>query len=450
MPERWPSHERCGSSSRRPSPASCGSSRRELRDHASGRRVADRVVASHRRRDRWCSRQGRRSGTRCDLPATPGGHGGARAICGRRRGSARSMLPRACGSIGCRDRLRARLRRGDGRRGALTSRKRPTRSGRPRLGMAGARRSPAACCRFSPTAVMTLLLGWTARRPPQPRGSRAGRTHAAGAVRATRGALAVLALLVAALLATPSSAGSPRPVSLVALLVATAAMSASTPPAGAPLALAALGCGATTGLVGPFLLLRLAGSGAAAARRRPGNRDRGGRDARRRSAVAPFSRPPGPSRWLALVGGAPAGRHVHLASAPTERRAACSSSCRPAWRRRSCCSRRSGRERCPRTCRHRASPRAADPEAALLGRAPEAAGVLLLSFERWVVDAIGGAVVALALRVGLGALDASTRGDHERSRVSAAGSRSSRCGSRSGWPSLPGPASAWRRPGASS
>jgi len=44
----------------------------------------------------------------------------------------------------------------------------------------------------------------------------------------------------------------------------------------------------------------------------------------------------------------------------------------------------------------RANPARTDLEAALLVGAPEAAGALLLSFERWVVDAIGGAVVVLA------------------------------------------------------
>ena len=36
-----------------------------------------------------------------------------------------------------------------------------------------------------------------------------------------------------------------------------------------------------------------------------------------------------------------------------------------------------------------------DLEASLLGRVPEGVGALLLSFERWVLDAIGGAVVVV-------------------------------------------------------
>ena len=36
-----------------------------------------------------------------------------------------------------------------------------------------------------------------------------------------------------------------------------------------------------------------------------------------------------------------------------------------------------------------------DLEDAVFGRAPADAGVLLLSFERWVVDAIGGAIAVL-------------------------------------------------------
>jgi hypothetical protein len=41
------------------------------------------------------------------------------------------------------------------------------------------------------------------------------------------------------------------------------------------------------------------------------------------------------------------------------------------------------------------APARRDLEDALFARAPADAGVLLLSFERWVVDAIGGAIAAL-------------------------------------------------------
>jgi hypothetical protein len=233
---------------------------------------------------------------------------------------------------------------------------------------------------------LTLLAGWTlaAAAAAWLEGwSDPGR----GAVRSTRGALAVLALLVGAV--SHDDAGGPgAAVSTAAFLVAIAAMSATPPPAGAPSSLVALACGGTTALVGPVLLLRLPalaplGPGAGQALTVAGAAMLA--VVVRRAVLTPA----GPSRGLVLVGGAPAGLtcvafgadgakgglFVLLSSggiAALLLLAAAERGVPPAGAR---------------------APR--DLEAALLGQAPEDAGVLLLSFQRWVVEAIGGAIVVL-------------------------------------------------------
>ena len=237
---------------------------------------------------------------------------------------------------------------------------------------------------FLADGFVAVLLGWTAVAAAA--AWLAGWTDPrAGAARATRGGLAIVALLFGAV----SSAGDgATTASLVAFLVAIAAMSASTPPAGAPRALAALGCGAATGLVGPFLLLRLAdlGSsphGAATLVVVAGIVMLGG------VGLRAFSGPPGPSRWLALVGGAPVGVTCISLGADGEKGGLLvlvSASLTAAL--------------LLLTADARGLPAdakaARDPESALLTHMPEAAGILLLSFERWVVDAIGGAAVVVA------------------------------------------------------
>ena len=210
-----------------------------------------------------------------------------------------------------------------------------------------------------------------------------------GAVRATRGALAVLALLVGA--ACHVETVAPPALGPLAFLVAVGAMSASTLPAGAPLSLAALGCGATIGLVGPFLLLRLSTLAPMTATPEPMVAIAGvamlvaiGRRA--------LLEPPGPWRWLALVSGAPAGLTCISFSSDGENGGVfvlLSAGMVATWLLLAAAARGLLVDR-------PATPVRRDLEAVLLGRAPEAAGLLLLSFERWVVDAIGGAIVVLA------------------------------------------------------
>jgi hypothetical protein len=177
----------------------------------------------------------------------------------------------------------------------------------------------------------------------------------------------------------------------VAFLVAVAALSASTLPAGAPLSLAALGCGATIGLIGPFLLLRLATLAPMPPGVEPVVAIAGvvtlamvGRRA--------FLAPPGPLRWLAVVSGLPAGLTCISFSSDGENGGffvLLSAGLIATLLLLVAAARGLPVDRPVPPVRR-------DLEAALLGRAPEAAGHLLLSFERWVVDAIGGAIVVLA------------------------------------------------------
>jgi hypothetical protein len=206
-----------------------------------------------------------------------------------------------------------------------------------------------------------------------------------GATRATRGALAVLALLFGAVSSAASGATTG---SLIAMLVAVAAISAATPPPGGPFALAALGCGATSGLAGPYLLLRLAAtappsSGAASLIIVAGVAMLFGVGAR-----AMLGRG-GPARLLALVGGAPAGvTCISLGSDGVKGGllVLVSSGLAAALLLLAADARKA----------LDGGPPAKDPATALLGHLPEAGGHLLLRFERWVVDAIGGAALALA------------------------------------------------------
>jgi hypothetical protein len=229
-------------------------------------------------------------------------------------------------------------------------------------------------------AAAAWLGGWTA----------AGR----GAAIATRGALALVALLLGAVsLADPGAdASTTGLLSLVAFLVAAGAMSASTPPLGAPFALAALGCGGTIGLLGPFLLLRLAllappsSSGAGHVVAIAGAVMLAG--VGRRALLGPG----GPSRWVALAGGAPAGVTCISLGSDGEKGGllvlvsagltAALLLLTSAWRPIS-------------TGLPPGTPERRDLEDELLVRAPEGAGTLLLSFERWVVDSLAGAVVVL-------------------------------------------------------
>jgi hypothetical protein len=220
------------------------------------------------------------------------------------------------------------------------------------------------------------LAGWDDRR--------------AGAVRATRGAMAVLALL----LASSPFLGSFEPTTpaLVALLVAVAALSSATPPPGAPRELAAVGSGATFGVAGPYLLLRiapvsqlLAGHGRVIAL--------GGAvmlAAVLRKALDAPRATPAATRWLALLGGAPAALTCISLGTDGVRGAsfvllsggltvsllllagalvATSAPAIPAG-----------------------TPVRRDFEHALLESVPEAGGALLVAFERSVVDSIGGFV----------------------------------------------------------
>jgi hypothetical protein len=229
----------------------------------------------------------------------------------------------------------------------------------------------------------TLITGWTIVAAAA--AWLAGWSDArAGAARATRGALAVMALLFGAVSSTAVGATTGP---LVAFLIAVAAMSASTPPSGAPRALAAVACGAATGLVGPFLLLRLAvlappPAGAASLVTVAGV------VMLALVGVRALLEPAGPSRWLALVGGAPAG--VTCISLGADGAKGGLLVFTSAGLAAAVLLLTADARRLPEGTRA-----AKDPEGALLGHLPEAAGVLLLSFERWVVDAIGGAAIAV-------------------------------------------------------
>jgi hypothetical protein len=287
----------------------------------------------------------------------------------------------------------------------------------------------ASLISFLSGGFVTMLLGWLLA-------TGAGAWLAGwsdptrGAVRATRGALGMAALLLGASLllraldgashvdtfaSIGSSSGDPTlsfrelaasftgpsiderggagedgvGLAFAAFAVAALAMSASTPPAGAPLGLAAVASGATSSALGPFLRLRLnfllpivsRGNAVIAAV---------GVILVAMAARRALNAPTGALRWIALVCGAPAGLTcislgtdgpsgallvlvcsglVAALLAITAVRRGFSSSHWPAGR--------------------------ASVDDALLRDAPERAGALLMAFEHWVVDAVAGAAGVL-------------------------------------------------------
>jgi hypothetical protein len=266
-----------------------------------------------------------------------------------------------------------------------------------------------------PTAASAAwLAGWS-----EPR---------AGAVRATRSGLAVVALLLGTTMLGPApgptwsrlalGAASELPmpsfVTLGALLVAAIAMSATLPSPGAPLVLAAVACGGTVGLVGPFLALRLAplagegGSEVLAA----------GALALLAVTWAALDRADGPSRVLAAVAAAPVGLTcialgadgpaggllVFVAAGLAAGFVLFGAAARgfaPEGQRSDSTK--------PESKLATAGP---DLERVVFEVAPSGAGALLGAFERWVVDAIAGAVVVLvsALSWTIARLDAGVVG----------------------------------------
>jgi hypothetical protein len=261
--------------------------------------------------------------------------------------------------------------------------RRPVAQRSPRLWMWLQLALGGALLSFLADGFLVTLLGWTAVVASG--AWLAGWTDPrSGAARATRGALAVVALLFGAVASSSGAATG----SLVAVLVAVAAMSASTPPPGAPLAPAALACGASGGLVGPYLLLRLTlqdalAPGAAHLVMAAGGAMLVG------VALGAWLCPPGAARWLAVAGGAPAGATcISLGADGVDGGllVLVSAALAAALLLLAADARKVPDGGSP----------AKDPEAALLRHMPEAAGHLLSSFERWIVDAIGGAAVALA------------------------------------------------------
>ena len=252
----------------------------------------------------------------------------------------------------------------------------------------------SALLTFLAGGFVTVVLGWTLAAAAA--AWLEGWTNpSAGAVRATRGALAILALLSGAALRVDPGPGHAT-LAVVAFLIAAAAMSASTPPSGAPPALAALACGGTTGLLGPFLLLRLASheptlSGVGLAVAGPTLVLAGV------AMIAAIGRqalhaPAGPSRWLAVVGGAAPGLTCIALGADGEKggllvlvSAGVTSACLLLMAAARGISAAPAR-----------TPARPDLSATLFARAPASLGTLLLSFERWVLDAVAGAVVVIA------------------------------------------------------
>jgi hypothetical protein len=233
-------------------------------------------------------------------------------------------------------------------------------------------------------AAAAWLAGWTDAK--------------AGVLRATRGALAVCALLVGGALLDGLVNGSwqfatplePHRASaaLVAFLLAAAAMSAPGARRGVPRALAAIDAGATTGLVGPLLLLRVGLLVSRSSHTGPVVAAAGAAlllVGVRRAMAAPSGLP----RWIAVAGGAPAGLTLVALGAdgvPGGALVLVASGVVAvllvgygggAAIAASLAGSRSRVER------------------AFLGHLPESAATLLMAFERWVVDAIGGSVGVL-------------------------------------------------------
>jgi hypothetical protein len=245
------------------------------------------------------------------------------------------------------------------------------------------------------SAATTWLAGWTDTK--------------AGAVRATRCALAAFGLLVGSSLlsgAADTSWSAARPffdavvdartasAALVALVLAGLAMSASTPRVGAPPLVAFLGAldsGAVAGLVGPFLLLRLAALVPLSAHGAPMLIAAGAASlvfAARRARTAPAGLP----RLVALAGGAPAG--LTLIAISTDGAKGGSLVLVAAGMVSALLVVVAGAA--PNVANAaNAVPSRESFERAFLGHAPESGATLLMAFERWVVDSIAGSVTVL-------------------------------------------------------
>lgn len=217
-----------------------------------------------------------------------------------------------------------------------------------------------------------------------------------GALRATRGALAAFALLVGGALLSGafgvSSDATPRlldahaaSVALAALLVAAVAMSAPPTQSDVPPELTALDRGAAAGLLGPFLLLRVAPLV-------PSTPDAATMIAVTGAALLVFAvrraraNPAGLTRWIAVAGGAPAGLTL-IALGVDGARGGTLVLLSSGFVAALLLGVADAAPGPPLAAARRAS-----VERALLGHAPEAGATLLMAFERWVVDAIAGSV----------------------------------------------------------
>jgi hypothetical protein len=238
-----------------------------------------------------------------------------------------------------------------------------------------------------------------------------------GGIRGVRGALAVFALLVgdASMSGGLDAAGSAMPLAgLIAFLVASAAISVSPPRAGTPPVLAAVECGATTGLVGPFFLVRAGASSAVF--------DQGSGAL----FTAPYAAalvvatgaallvftarrarlfPAGLPRWVAIAGGAPPGLALVALGTDGARGGALVLSV--AGVVAALVVAKAGEAGDPAAWLPQPS-----LERALLAHAPESVATLLQAFERWVVDSISASVgvVVQAAAWALAQFDAQTLG----------------------------------------
>ena len=176
---------------------------------------------------------------------------------------------------------------------------------------------------------------------------------------------------------------------LALFVVAALGMSASTPPAGSPLALAAVASGATSSAIGPFLLLRLDFL-VPLVSRGPAMMTGAGVVMLATASRRALNGPRGPLRWITWVCGAPAGLTCLSlgADGPDGAVLVMVSAGLIATLLGITAARRG------LSSSDRASPRGSVEEALLRG-APERAGALLMMFEHWVVDAIAGAAGVL-------------------------------------------------------
>ncbi len=175
---------------------------------------------------------------------------------------------------------------------------------------------------------------------------------------------------------------------LGALLVGAGAMSAGAPPAAGPLALAAVAQGVTTAAIGPFLLLRVAFLLSLAPRMGMLIAGVGvlslAATAKRALALNGV-----PSRWMALVAGAPAGLTLVSLGTDGPRKAAFVLVAAGIVT--------AGLLLTAATRADVAGDRGAGPglSQALFEGLPERLGALLVSFDRWVVDGVAGAAAVL-------------------------------------------------------